>query len=81
MADVAVIAGLAYHQPGMVTTHGKLAGYFLANKAGSTGDQQFHFFVTAIHSHNSQVGVGVIYVVTSLLIIAIYGELYKLRMI
>jgi hypothetical protein len=40
MANFAVVSSLAYHQSGAVTTQRKLVGYLLANKSGSSGDQQ-----------------------------------------
>jgi hypothetical protein len=39
MADFTVIAGLAYHQPGAVSTHRQLAGYLLTYKTGSSGNE------------------------------------------
>jgi hypothetical protein len=81
MANFAVIAGLPYHQPGMVSAIGELAGHLLANKTGSSGDQQFYFFVTVAHSPNSQIRIGVRHVVASFLQIASYCETYKLWMI
>jgi hypothetical protein len=39
VADIAVIARLARHQPGVVTAGGKLVGCLLADKTGNSGDQ------------------------------------------
>jgi hypothetical protein len=55
MTDFAVITGLSYHQPGMVSAEGKLSGHLLPNKARGAGYQQSHFFITIIHFYKSHV--------------------------
>ena len=55
MADFAIITRIADHQPRFIPINRKLAGNLIADKAGGTGYQKFHFFSVGSHFSPSTV--------------------------